>query len=77
MRSVTAQIGILYEHPHWFQPLFAELERRGLSYERLHACEHTFDPAASPADYALVVNRMSPSAYLRGTAGRSPTRVTC
>ena len=66
---MTAPIGILYEHPAWFKPLFAEIERRGLPYERLEATGHVFDPAEPPADYSLVVNRMSPSAYLRGHGG--------
>ncbi len=62
-------IGIYYEHPDWFRPLFNELDRRGLAYERIDAGRHHFDPT-SDADrkYALVVNRMSPSAYLRGRA---------
>ena len=59
-------IGILYEHPEWFKPLFAELERRGLPYERIEAHDHRFDPSARTAPYSLVVNRMSPSSYLRG-----------
>lgn len=58
-------IGIFYEHPEWFKPLFAELDRRGTPYVKLHADEHVFDPADVPA-YSLVFNRMSPSAYLRG-----------
>ena len=66
---MSAPIGILYEHPEWFRPLFAEIERRGLSYERLDATAHAFDPARPPRSYALVVNRMSPSAYLRGHGG--------
>ena len=37
-------IGIFYEHPEWFAPLFAELDRRGLPYERILAHEHRFDP---------------------------------
>ena len=28
-------IAIYHEHPDWFRPLFAELERRGLPYVRL------------------------------------------
>jgi len=36
---------IFYEHPEWFNPLCAELDRRGVSYERLLAHEHQFDPA--------------------------------
>jgi hypothetical protein len=59
-------IGVLYEHPEWFAPLFAELDRRGLPYQRIPAHEHRFDPAARAVPYSLVVNRVSPSAYLRG-----------
>ena len=58
-------IGILYEHPEWFAPLFAELERRELPYARILAHDHRFDPSASSAPYSLVVNRVSPSSYLR------------
>lgn len=59
-------IAIYYEHPEWFKPLFAEFEQRGIPYERLRADEHCFDPAERVSPYRLVVNRMSPSAYLRG-----------
>jgi hypothetical protein len=59
-------IAIFYEHPTWFTPLFAELDRRGVAYERLLAHQHSFDPASPDTPYALIVNRMSPSAYLRG-----------
>jgi len=58
-------IGIYYEHPHWFAPLFAELDRRGTPYTRLHAEHHSFNPADRPP-LDLVFNRMSPSAWLRG-----------
>ncbi|MFN2571503.1 MAG: RimK family alpha-L-glutamate ligase [Gemmatimonadales bacterium] len=58
-------IGIYYEHPHWFAPLFAELDRRRTPYTRLHAERHRFDPG-DPPPYRLVFNRMSPSAWLRG-----------
>lgn len=59
-------IGIFHEHQDWFRPLFAELERRGLPYERIDARQHHYDPRQGQPDYSLVVNRMSPSAYLRG-----------
>jgi glutathione synthase/RimK-type ligase-like ATP-grasp enzyme len=62
-------IGILYEHPQWFGPLFAELDRRGVPYEAIHAARHTFDPDARDSGYSLIVNRMSPSAWTRGHAG--------
>jgi hypothetical protein len=61
-------IAIFHEHPDWFRPLFAELERRGIPYVRLDAASHTFDPSEREAPYSLVINRASPSAYLRGHA---------
>jgi hypothetical protein len=61
-------LAFLYEHPEWFNPLFAELDRRGIAYERLLAHEHHFDPAERTVPYSLVVNRMSPSAFTRGHA---------
>jgi glutathione synthase/RimK-type ligase-like ATP-grasp enzyme len=60
------RLAIYYEHPEWFLPLFAELERRGVAYDRLLAHEHHFVPAVRTSPYALVVNRMSPSAFKRG-----------
>src|SRR5918911_5395077 len=59
-------LGFLFEHPDWFVPLFAELDRRELAYQRIAADALRYDPAASSAPYSLVFNRMSPSAYLRG-----------
>jgi glutathione synthase/RimK-type ligase-like ATP-grasp enzyme len=59
-------VGILYEHPQWFVPLFEELERREIPYERIHAAELAFDPADRERRYSLVVNRMSPSSWTRG-----------
>ena len=59
-------IGVLYEHPDWFRPLFAELDRRGVPYERIHAAQHVFDPGVREPRHSLVVNRMSPSAWTRG-----------
>ncbi|MDX6399359.1 MAG: hypothetical protein QOJ43_2767 [Gaiellaceae bacterium] len=59
-------VGILYEHPQWFVPLFAELERRGIPFERIQAHNLLFDPAELESRYSLVVNRMSPSAWTRG-----------
>jgi glutathione synthase/RimK-type ligase-like ATP-grasp enzyme len=68
MPVLTKAIAVYHEHPDWFRPLFAELERRDIPTVRLDARQHAFDPASRRADhdYALVFNRMSPSAYLRG-----------
>ena len=65
--SSTLPIAIYYEQPNWFKPLFAELDRRGANYVKLHAVEHSFSPEDHPEErYALVFNRMSPSAWNRG-----------
>ena len=61
-------IAIYYEHPHWFRPLFAELDARGINYVKLNACSHSFDPAAAGPDFSLLFNRMSASAHVRGNS---------
>ena len=59
-------LAIYYEQPHWFKPLFAELDRRGINYVRLNAVEHSWSAEDHPEEqYSLVVNRMSPSAWNR------------
>ncbi len=58
-------IAILYEHPEWFTPLFNVLRRRGIAHQPLDATTLTWDPSRRPP-FDLLVNRMSPSAYLRG-----------
>ena len=62
-------ISIYYEHPHWFRPLFHELDRREVPYKRVNAGQHRFDPSDAPSNGrrpSLVFNRMSPSAWKRG-----------
>ena len=60
-------IAIYYEQPNWFKPLFAELDRRGTNYVKLNAVEHSYGPGDKPEEkYALVLNKMSPSAWNRG-----------
>jgi glutathione synthase/RimK-type ligase-like ATP-grasp enzyme len=59
-------IAIYHEHPDWFRPLFAELDRRSVPYERLDAASHAYDPSETSVPWSLVFNRTSPSAYLRG-----------
>jgi glutathione synthase/RimK-type ligase-like ATP-grasp enzyme len=66
MSTSPKPIAIFHEHPDWFRPLFAELDRRGIPYVRLDAASHRFDPSEREVPYSLVVNRASPSAYLRG-----------
>jgi len=59
-------LAIYYEHPDWFRPLFAELDRREVPYVKLDATQHAFDPSENESPYSVIFNRMSPSAYLRG-----------
>ena len=59
-------IAVYHEHPDWFRPLFTELERRGVPYARLDAAHHRYEPGGARPPYALVFNRMSPSAWRRG-----------
>ena len=69
MATATAAkpIGIYYEHPDWFRPLFKEFDRRGTAYELVNADKHSYDATnGDGGQYGLVFNRMSPSAYLRG-----------
>lgn len=59
-------IAIYYEQPNWFKPLFAELDRRGTEYVKLDAIAHAYAIEEHPERrFALVVNRMSPSAWNR------------
>jgi carbamoyl-phosphate synthase L subunit-like protein len=61
-------LAVYYEHPDWFRPLFAELDRRSIHYLRIDAGCHAYDATATDRKYALFFNRMSASAYLRGNA---------
>lgn len=64
-------IAVYYEHPMWFERVFAELDRRKSSYVKINAAHHYYDPSAngnSNDKFALVFNRMSPSAWNRGRA---------
>ncbi len=66
MANRPSPITIYYEHPDWFRPLFAELDRRGIPYVKVDASRHSYDVAANVDRSALFLNRMSASAYLRG-----------
>jgi len=59
------ELGILYEHPAWFEKVFAELDRRGLPYQKLHAPDHFFDLGSRERPFSVLFNRMSPSAWRR------------
>jgi predicted ATP-grasp superfamily ATP-dependent carboligase len=58
-------IAIFHEHPDWFKPLFAELDKKGLPYVSVDPTQHRFAIEEGKPEFSLFFNRMSPSAYLR------------
>ncbi len=61
---MTPRLAILYEHPRWFESLFAELRARGIAFEQWKAESLALNPDRSEWP-DLVLNRMSPSARWR------------
>jgi hypothetical protein len=61
----SAQLAVLYEHPQWFQPLFAALERHGLPYVPVQLSGHSFDPASRQVPAPLILSRVAQSSFLR------------
>ena len=64
-------LAILYEHPEWFRPLFAALDRRGVDY-----CAITPDGHWNPADLSrpapVAFNRIAMSSFLRADGAEHP-----
>ena len=63
--SPSAQLAVLYEHPQWFQPLFAALDRRGVPYVAIQLTAHRFDPTSEELPAPLVLSRVAQSSFLR------------
>jgi glutathione synthase/RimK-type ligase-like ATP-grasp enzyme len=61
----SAQLGVLYEHPQWFQPLFAALERRSVPYAPIELRGHSFDPARREVPAPVILSRVAQSSFLR------------
>ena len=60
-------LAVFYEHPDWFAPLFAALDRAGIAYRAIDAAGHIFDPADPALPAPLVFNRIAMSSFLRQT----------
>ena len=58
-------LAILYEHPLWFEPLFAALDRRGIGYSKIQLADHHFDPAETGPPAPVVLSRVAMSGFLR------------
>lgn len=65
MSDATPDLAILYEHPQWFEPLFAALDRRGVAYMKASFAGHHFDPQGSPPPAPVVFSRLAMSSFLR------------
>src|SRR5579884_2589867 len=61
----TGQLAVLYEHPQWFQPLFAALERHCMAYVPIQLNAHCFDPARREVPAPLILSRVAQSSFLR------------
>ena len=62
---------VLHEHPEWQIPLFAALEKRGITFEPFDLKQAAFSNAAAPRA-RLYFNQASPSAYVRGNTRAVP-----
>ena len=58
-------LAILYEHPLWFEPLFAALDRRGIGYSKIQLADHHFDPSETEPPAPVVLSRVAMSGFLR------------
>jgi glutathione synthase/RimK-type ligase-like ATP-grasp enzyme len=71
VRPELPDLIVIHEHPEWQKPLFAALERRGVSYEPFDVTRAAFDNV-DPPRARLYFNQASPSAYLRGNTRAVP-----
>ncbi|HEX8262556.1 MAG TPA: alpha-L-glutamate ligase [Allosphingosinicella sp.] len=62
---MKSDLAILYEHPTWFEPLFAALERRAVRFEAIRLSDHRFDPASTEIPAPVVLSRVAMSSFLR------------
>jgi glutathione synthase/RimK-type ligase-like ATP-grasp enzyme len=65
MRAFMTDLAILYEHPQWFEPLWAALDRRGISYSKVLLTDHSFDPVAGDPPAPVILSRVAMSGFLR------------
>jgi glutathione synthase/RimK-type ligase-like ATP-grasp enzyme len=61
------QLAVLYEHPKWFEPLFAALDRRGIACQPIRLSDHSFDPSSNDVPAPVVLSRVAMSSFLRET----------
>ena len=71
MQTTAPDLIVLHEHPEWQKPLFAALERRGVSFLPFDVSRTAFSNV-EPMRARLYFNQASPSAYLRGNTRAVP-----
>jgi glutathione synthase/RimK-type ligase-like ATP-grasp enzyme len=65
MPTAVPDLVVIHEHPDWQKPLFAALERGGISFAPFDVTRAAFSNEEAPRA-ALYFNQASPSAYVRG-----------
>ncbi|WNG26776.1 ATP-grasp domain-containing protein [Cystobacter fuscus] len=63
--SPEPQLAVVYEHPEWFKPLFAVLDRRGVPYVPLRIDQHYFDLSERKPPAPVILSRLAMSSFLR------------
>src|ERR1700710_3002378 len=71
MPSSRPDLVVIHEHPEWQKPLFAALERRGISFAPYSVTHAAFSNEDLPRAL-LYFNQASPSAYIRGNTRAVP-----
>lgn len=71
MANESVDVVVIHEHPEWQKPLFAALDRRGVSWAPFDLKSAVFGDHDVPRA-RLYFNQASPSAYLRGNARAVP-----
>jgi glutathione synthase/RimK-type ligase-like ATP-grasp enzyme len=69
--SPALDLIVLHEHPEWQKPLFAALEKRGVSFMPFDLTRAAFSNDEMPRA-RLYFNQASPSAYVRGNTRAVP-----
>ena len=69
--ATNPDLVVLHEHPEWQKPLFAALERRGVTYAAFDLKQAAFSNV-EPLSAKVYFNQASPSAYVRGNTRAVP-----
>ncbi len=67
----TDTVAVLYENREWMDSLFAAMDARGVRYEGIDLADSAYR-LGHHEDYPLVINRVSPSAHIRGHGSAVP-----